>query len=141
MFRLQPIYDPTKKWGLIMNGIGHTRFSLVGSKHVGVGYEWNPKDLGMIWKCWCWVNRRKHMGVGYGMESTTLSLGGYYSRTSVIVGFDIRICKSGLELNLRFRVIITSLVYLRFCLRIYLVFRVIIGVGYKWKTRYLGFDT
>ena len=29
-----------------MNGIGHTRFSLVGSKHVGVGYEWNPKDLG-----------------------------------------------------------------------------------------------
>ena len=64
-----------------------------------------PKDLGMIWKRWCWVDRRERMGAGYEMESTTLGLGG---------GFDIRKCKSGLKLHLRFRVIITSFVYLRF---------------------------
>ena len=64
---------------------------------MGVNYEWDwtrsvfisreqtrggwlqmePEGLGMIWKRWCWVDRRKHMGVGYEMESTTLSLGGH----------------------------------------------------------------
>lgn len=46
MFRLQPIYDPTKRGGLVTNGIGHTRFSLVGSKHVEVGVGIIPKGLG-----------------------------------------------------------------------------------------------
>lgn len=81
------------------------------------------------------------MGAGYEMESTTLGLGG---------GFDIRKCKSGLKLHLRFRVqgnfirLFTVIIRKheeKVRVRIYLVFRVIVGVGYKWKTRYLGIDT